>query len=255
MPMLPHSLRVLPLTLCVLGAPADARHDEEIVVHDRAPTRTLTQPDYAAARTRLERTPGGIALVDDEHYRHGRVANLQDALGYTAGVFIQPRFGADEARLSIRGSGLQRTFHLRGIQLLQDGVPLNLADGGGDFQSIDALTSDYIEVYRGANALHYGAATLGGAINFVSPTGHTAPRVQARAEGGSFDYQRAQLALAGHHAAYDGYLSLNYAHSDGYRAHAAQENLRLSGNLGVRLRDDLETRFYVYLVDADSAAR
>jgi len=254
---MPRSASVFMLALaCVayIGAlpTAAARHMDEIVILDRAHDRSLTTPDIETARAAIERTPGGVAVVDDTSYRDGRVSTLQDALGYTAGVFVQPRFGADEARLSIRGSGVQRTFHLRGIQLLQDGVPLNLADGGGDFQSIDALTADYIEVYRGANALQFGAATLGGAINFISPTGHTAPRFQARVEGGSFDYQRAQVAVAGQREQLDGYLSANYAHSDGYRDHAEQQNLRLSGNVGVRLRPDIESRFYLYLADSES---
>lgn len=235
-----------------LATSVAARHMEEIVVHDRAHAQSLTTPDIDAARTAIDRTPGGVAIVDDSSYRDGRLGNLQDALGYTAGVFVQPRFGADEARLSIRGSGVQRTFHLRGIQLLQDGVPLNLADGSGDFQAIDALTADYIEVYRGANALQYGAATLGGAINFVSPTGYTAPRFQARIESGSFDYRRGQIAVAGQRDRVDGYLSANYAHANGYRDHAEQENLRLSGNVGVRLSPAFESRFYLYLADSES---
>jgi outer membrane receptor for Fe3+-dicitrate len=32
-------------------------------------------------------------------------------------------------------------------------------------------TIDSLEVYRGANALEHGAATPGGAVNFISPTG------------------------------------------------------------------------------------
>jgi len=58
-------------------------------------------------------------------------------------VFVQPRYGSEESRLSIRGSGLQRTFHGRGLKLLQDGVPLNLADGGFDFQAVEPLVSRY----------------------------------------------------------------------------------------------------------------
>ncbi|MGH8083360.1 MAG: TonB-dependent receptor plug domain-containing protein, partial [Lysobacter sp.] len=122
------------------------------------------------ARERLDQRAGATSLVDGESYRDRRVGTLTDALGYAAGVFVQPRFGAEEARLSIRGSGLQRTFHGRGLELLQDGSPLNLADGGFDFQAVEPLSARYIEVYRGANALEFGAATLGGAINFVSPT-------------------------------------------------------------------------------------
>src|SRR5690606_12447386 len=119
---------------------------------------------------------------------------LKDALDFAPGVFVQPRFGAEEARLSIRGSGIQRTFHGRGIKLLQDGVPLNLADGGFDFQAVEPLSSRYVEVYRGANALEYGSTTLGGAINFVSYTGHDASPFTARFELGSFESIRGQIS-------------------------------------------------------------
>ena len=52
------------------------------------------------------------------------------------GVFAQPKWG-DDTRLSIRGSSLSRNFHLRGVQLYMDGIPINTADGYGDFQEID----------------------------------------------------------------------------------------------------------------------
>ena len=42
-------------------------------------------------------------------------------------------------------------------------------------ERLEPLAARYVEVYRGPNALQYGAATLGGAINFVSPTGRSAP--------------------------------------------------------------------------------
>ena len=70
-----------------------------------------TVDDIAQARERLDERAGATALVDGDSYRDGRVGNLADALGHAPGVFVQPRFGAEEARLSIRGSGLQRTFH------------------------------------------------------------------------------------------------------------------------------------------------
>lgn len=233
---------------------------------DRETTRTIdaieveasriTAPaadDLPAARRRLRERAGATAVVDAERYRDGRASTLTDALGMAPGVFVQSRFGAEEARLSIRGSGLQRTFHGRGVQLLQDGSPLNLADGGFDFQAVEPLSARYIEVYRGANALEYGAATLGGAINFVAPTGHDAPRVRARVEAGAFDYRRAQLAFSGAGTRGDGHLSLTGFRQDGDRDHAEQENHRLFGNAGWRFGDTLGARVYLTHVDTRSA--
>ncbi|HEY0502094.1 MAG TPA: TonB-dependent receptor [Lysobacter sp.] len=209
-------------------------------------------PSLPQARARLDERAGGTALVDADAYRDGRVSTLTDALGYAPGVFVQSRFGAEEARLSIRGSGVQRTFHGRGIEVLQDGVPLNLADGAFDMQAIEPLAARYIEVWRGANALEYGAATLGGAIDFVSPTGFDAPMLDARLEAGSFGYARQQAAVAGASDRADGYVSLTGLHQDGYRAHSRQENYRLFGNAGYRFSDTLDGRVYLTHVDTRS---
>src|SRR5690606_15037203 len=105
-----------------------------------------TAPGIDAARAEAARVAGGASVVGREEYSGARSSNLYDVFALTAGVFVQPRFGAEEARLSIRGSGLQRTFHMRGITLLQDGVPITLADGGGDFQAIEPLALAYTEV-------------------------------------------------------------------------------------------------------------
>ena len=119
----------------------------------------------------IQQTPGGVAIVPAEAYRNSTVANtIKDVLDYVPGVFAQPKWG-DDTRLSIRGSGLSRNFHLRGVQLYMDGIPINTADGYGDFQEIDPTAYKYVAVYKGANALQFGANALGGAINFVMPTG------------------------------------------------------------------------------------
>jgi iron complex outermembrane recepter protein len=207
--------------------------------------------ELAAARQRLDETAGAVGIVDAERYKAQRASTLSDALGYAAGVFVQPRFGSEEARLSVRGSGLQRTFHLRGLELMQDGVYLNQADGGGDFQAVEPLAARYIEVYRGANALQYGAATLGGAVNFVSPTGRSAPPLDLRLEAGSFGYLRGQAALAGAGERNDYYASLSSFSQDGFRDHARQETLRLFSNFGRRLEQG-ETRFYFTRVNSNS---
>lgn len=249
---------VLPLSSAILLAlattppltPDDAggpRHE----VLPRIDVQATAAAEVEAARARLNETAGAVGVVDAERYKEQRASTLADALGFAAGVFVQPRFGSEESRLSVRGSGLQRTFHLRGLELMQDGVYLNQADGGGDFQAVEPLAARYIEVYRGANALQYGAATLGGAVNFVSPTGRSAPAVDLRLEGGSFGYARGQLALAGADEKQDYYASVSVFDQDGYRDHARQETYRLFANYGLMLERG-ESRFYLSQVDTNS---
>jgi len=252
----------LPLMLCLPLAPLSAQ-EENYDSRPLLPTLTvdadelleapsLTVPSLEQTIQELRLVPGGASVTDAESYKTGRAVTLKDALDYTPGVFVQPRFGAEEARVSIRGSGIQRTFHGRGLKLMQDGVPLNLADGGFDMQAVDPLAFDYIEVFRGANALRYGATTLGGAINFVSPTGYTAPPLQARFEYGSFETYRAQLSVAGVEGPLDYFMTGTHFSTDGFREHSAQSNQRFFGNVGYKINDDVETRFFFSYVHTDS---
>jgi iron complex outermembrane receptor protein len=246
---------VLPALFLAVGGRAVAADATVQLPEQRIEARRLhstTLADLETARATLALTPGGANVIDAESFREARVSTLQDALGYSAGVFVQPRFGSEESRLSIRGSGLQRTFHLRGVKLMQDGVPINQADGGGDFQVLEPLATRYIEVWRGGNALQYGASALGGAINYVSPTGHDAPRFALRAETGAFGYLRSQVAGGFVAGGVDGYVSATTFNQDGFRDHARQDTQRVVGNIGLRLAPTLETRFFAQAAKSDS---
>lgn len=223
-----------------------------VVGEDELGSRSLTAPGIEKARERLGLVPGGVDVIDSEDYKQHRADNLQDVFYWSPGVFVQPRFGAEESRVSIRGSGLQRTFHGRGILLMQDGVPLNLADGGFDMQAVEPLSAEYVEVYRGGNALEYGSTTLGGALNFRSYTGYTASPAQARFSAGSFDTYRAQVSSGDVLDDFDYYGSGSFFSTDGFRNWSEQENERLFTNFGYRINEDLETRVYVTYVNTRS---
>jgi iron complex outermembrane receptor protein len=242
------------LLACAPAHPSDPQTTPEqldtVTVLGTRPIRTVD--DLSNARRKANERAGATAVVDGESYRDRRAGTLVDALGFAPGVFVQPRFGADEARISIRGSGLQRTFHGRGLVVLQDGTPINLADGAFDMQAIEPLAARYITVYRGANALEYGAATLGGAIDFVSPTGYDAPSFTGRAEAGAFDFRRAQIAVADVGGRGDVYATVTGTSQDGYRDHAVQETYRFVGNAGFRFDEALDGRVYFTKVDTRS---
>jgi iron complex outermembrane receptor protein len=165
-------------------------------------------------------------------------------LDYVPGIIAQPKWG-DDTRLSIRGSGLSRNFHLRGVELFLDGIPINTADGFGDFQEIDPTAYRYVEVYKGANGLRFGASSLGGAINFVTPTGRDASPVSASADIGSFGFQRLQSSSGGVSGPVDYFVTGSWQSQDGFRDHSWGESVRGSANLGYQLSPDIETRFYL----------
>jgi len=228
--------------LSIPSARADEASDQPIVVTG---ARALEDAEVA-----LNKRPGGVDLVSAEDFADKAVVSLRDALAFSPGVYTQPRFG-QEIRLSIRGSGISRGFHMRGLTLLQDGIPINLADNNGDFQEFDPQVFQHIEVYRGANALRFGGSTLGGGINAVTPTGRTAPGYEVRIDGGSFQTVRGKVAAGFADARGDAWLALTTDRSDGDRDHARRDALRFNGNVGIRLTEAVETRFYAAISRID----
>lgn len=253
-----HFLPIIILTLAPARAadedapPADSPITLERFDVSSDRTKSLTVPSAEAARIRISLTPGGVETIDASRFLRGRASTVADTFALSPGVIAQSRFGSDEARLSIRGSGLQRTFHGRGLRILQDGVPLNLADGSFDMQAFEPLSAAYINVWRGGNALAYGASTLGGAIEYVSRTGRDGPTFLSRLEAGSDHYRRASLSAGGTRGELDAYGSFTHQSQRGPRAHAEQSNQRFFANAGARLSAHAETRLYVTAVRSDS---
>ncbi|MFC3078679.1 TonB-dependent receptor family protein [Phenylobacterium terrae] len=201
-------------------------------------------PVVADARTRLSETPGGVAVVSAESLERRYAQGLNEVLRDVAGVFAQKRFGED-ARLAIRGSGIGNAVHNRGVLLAQDGVPFNEADGAGDFQLLDPLLARYVEVYKGGNALRFGAAALGGAVNYVTPTGRTAQGLGLRLDGGAWGTLRghAEVGVAGPDA--DVFLGATAITANGWRAQSDQTAAHLAASFGRTIGEDGEVRLTV----------
>lgn len=205
---------------------------------------SLTVRTTEQARQQMQQIPGAVAVVADEDYKNSAATTLKDVVAYVPGVFAQQKWG-DDTRLSIRGSGLSRNYHLRSTQLYLDGIPINTADGYGDFQEIDPTAYRHVDIYKGANAFQLGSNSLGGAINFVTPTGLDADSLAASFDVGSFGFHREQASTGQAFGDADAFATVSRQHSDGERDHSAGDSLRGSANLGYRLSPDAETRFYV----------
>lgn len=234
----------------LLAAPAQAQEepvklDPTIVEAHRLPNERLETD--AQARKEIDRIPGGVEIVGEKDIRETKTSNLRDALEFVPGVLVRPRFGAEESQLSIRGSGIRNNFHVRGVNLLMNSFPYGNADGFSDFESLELLSVKRIEVYKGANALRFGANTLGGAINFITFTGRDAPAFSIRSEFGSFDYFKNSISGAFVSEPFDGYIGLTDTELKGYRAHSEQVRRRVYSNVGYAFEDGSSLRLdFIY---------
>jgi iron complex outermembrane receptor protein len=230
-----------------IAAPSSAQgigQQQELIIVTAARAGSPTAPSLREAREALERIPGAIGFVDDSTFADDFTQSIGDALALTPGVFADIS-AQRESRISVRGSGLNSGFERRGLTVLRDGVPISRASGSTEFQEVDPLTIRYLEVFKGANGLRFGASSLGGAVNVVSPTGRTARApFSARIEGGSFETLRGNISVSGAGDRIDYFAGLTGLSSAGYREHSNVRSVYGHGNIGIRLSDTVETRFY-----------
>jgi iron complex outermembrane receptor protein len=141
---------------------------------------TLTRPDSLAALKRL---------------------GVDELLFAVPGVALANRQNpAQDPRISIRGFGARSAFGVRGVRVLQDGVPLTLPDGQTPVDALDLENADRVEVVRGSASSLYGNAAGGvidvrtaappmvGAAPFARVVGGDAtPTVSAAGAAGTVD--------------------------------------------------------------------
>jgi iron complex outermembrane recepter protein len=65
-----------------------------------------------------------------------------------------------------------------------------------------------------------GLASLGGAINFVTPSGRDAPLAAFSLDLGSFGFARTQSQTAGANGPWDGFITASAQRADGFRDHS-----------------------------------
>jgi iron complex outermembrane receptor protein len=230
-------------------ATADARLDVQTLAERVLVTAETTRTQLEAQRAA---TPGGVTVVDGRELSRRPISGLADMLRYVPGVWAESSSGSEELFFSSRGSNLDSTdYDKNGIKLLQDGLPVTTADGNNHNRVIDPLSASYAIVARGANALTYGASTLGGAIDFVSPTGRNSAPVSVFLTSGSHGSLNGRATVAGTGGAVDGLLTVEGRQWDGYRDHSSQERWSVYANAGLQVSDRVSLRVFGTYVDND----
>lgn len=198
-------------------------------------------------------TPGNVTTVDGAALYERSVSNLSDVLRYVPGIFTESFSGSDELFYSSRGSNLDSTnYDKNGIKLLQDGLPVTTADGNSHNRVLDPLSARYATVAHGANALTYGASTLGGAIDFTSPTARNSDPLSLFVSGGSYGQLNGQLSGGVAGETFDALATIESRTWDGYREHSRQKTNGVFANAGVRWSDAVSSRVFVTALDMDA---
>lgn len=229
----------------------NAYADHQGVIHLDEITVTAPREDqWNEIEKERSATPGAVTTIDGDSLQTRNVGQLADMLRYVPGVFAASYNGNDDVFYSSRGSNLDATdYDKNGVKFFQDGLPVTAADGNNHNRAIDALNARYIVVAHGANALTYGASTLGGAIDFTTPTARNTSPFSISLSGGSFGEERLRATAGGISGAVDGLISLNAMQRDGYRDHSEQDSKSVYANVGVQMTEDVTTRFYASYID------
>jgi len=240
--MTPNALPKKLTILCALLASgpllAQDTEIEEMVIESTRLSRTMST------------TPMSISVVSQEEIQLGRQQlALDEALASVPGLFMQNRYNfAQDLRVSIRGFGARSAFGIRGIKILVDGIPLTVADGQGQVDTIDLGATKQVEVIRGPSSALYGNAA-GGVISVTSEDGPETPFASMRITGGEYGYQKLAVKTGGQAENINYFLSLSDSQIDGYRDHSEAENTQFTGRVNFDLGKDRDWLFILNHTD------
>ena len=183
-----------------VGGGSTATANLMLTIAPLAETVTVTRTDQDLADV-----PQSVAVVQRDQIEFAqRRASLDEALRGIPGLFVQNRrnYGLSGGiGLSIRAP--QPRFGLRGLAIIQDGIPITTADGTTEPGNVDLGSVGRIDVIRGPSSVLYGNAA-GGVIN-LNTTFDTSRRltITPDIQFGSHGYNRQQIRVERHHAVHD----------------------------------------------------
>ncbi|MFA5677199.1 MAG: TonB-dependent receptor [Pseudomonas sp.] len=162
-------------------------------------------------------------------------ANLSESLQRVPGLVALNRQNyAQDLQISSRGFGARAQFGVRGVRLVQDGIPLTMPDGQGQPSLFDLDGLQRVEVLRGPLTTLYGNAS-GGIIQGFTGDAPFYPTLDNRSIIGSDGLWRSRLRYGGQHGDLNISANLSRLETDGYRDHSDTRrdiaNLRLGWDI------------------------
>jgi len=248
------------LASALLASPAEAQQPDSVAA-DSLPRFRIEGIEVTVVRSRedLVRLPYAVGLLAAGDIRGlDRTISLDESLAEIPGVQVDNRHNfALGNRISIRGFGARSQFGVRGVRIIQDGIPLTLPDGQAQLNNVDLAAAGRIEVIRGPAASLYGNASAGVISIRTAQPAAAGFRPSLRAVGGGFGDGRAygKLDLTGSGTVGRlGYVShLSHLDTDGFRIHSEARRTLFNTRLTYRLDDVSELAAVINYADAPQA--
>jgi iron complex outermembrane recepter protein len=196
--------------------------DLTLVIAPLTETVTVTR-----AAQDLSAVPMAIGLVSETAVQDGqRRVSMAESLAGIPGLFVQDRGNYSESygvRLSLRAPLRGVGIGIRGVHLVQDGVPLTVADGTSQPTNIDIGSLGTVEVIRGPSSVLYGNAA-GGVVTLTSEIPSSRRLVvEPDVQFGSHGYERQQVKTTGTLGKVGYLVNVARMQTDGFRDHSRAE--------------------------------
>jgi iron complex outermembrane receptor protein len=191
-----------------------------LAVAPLAETLTVTRSGQ-----KLATVPGAVSVVDGSAIQRAqRRVNAAEALTGVPGLLAENRHNfslSGGVRLAIRaplqGSGM------RGLQLIQDGIPITTADGTNQPTNFALGSAGRAEIIRGPSSVLYGNSAGGVISVFTEFPPAEQLTLQPDIQFGSDGYKRQQVKAGGSLGTFGYVVDASRMTTDGYRAHSAAE--------------------------------
>lgn len=163
--------------------------------------------------------PYSVFSVDRKELAFGKKVSAKDVLADVPGLFLQSRYGNHDLRISIRGFGTRSNSGVRGVKILQDGIPESEPDGETVIDAIDLTSLGGVEVVKGNLSSLYANAP-GGVINFKSDMYFQSNFITLNNQIGKFGFRQNGIKFGIKKDNNRFFLSYNYRNMDGFRNHS-----------------------------------
>jgi iron complex outermembrane receptor protein len=218
---------------------------------DPADTLEYKTDEIMVTGTRTEQKiidiPYPVMRIDQTNWITSRKIGVQDVLFTVPGLFLQPRYGNHDTRITIRGYGSRSNTGIRGVRILLDGIPESEPDGQTRIEAIDFDAIGRIEVVRGYSSSLYTNAP-GGVINFMTDKFFPVSFFQLNNEFGSYGLRKNGFKL-GVNAKNSRFMTAySYQNYDGYRQHSKEHQHRLNGLFETDFTPQSKLSVYGYYV-------